>query len=191
LELLESGLYEEFYSDFFRVLIPFQDPQRYGRSILENSSFLVSSVFPDKKIHGNGFVARLSGSTSEFLHIWKIMNIGTGPFFIDESGKLFLKFSPALHKDLFTKNKSLIKIDGKEIVVEKNSYAFNFLGDTIVVYHNPKRLSTYGSRCAKINKIILKDKQGSQYQVDSDTILSEYSHKVRCGDFSRIDIYLS
>ena len=76
LELLKAGLYEEFYDNFKRVLIPFQDPRQYGRSILENSSFLVSSAFPDKRLHGNGFVARLSGSTAEFLEIWLKINSG-------------------------------------------------------------------------------------------------------------------
>ncbi|MDP2044231.1 MAG: cellobiose phosphorylase, partial [Candidatus Omnitrophota bacterium] len=90
LELLKTGLVKEFYSEFKNVLIPFQDPQRYGRSILENSSFLVSSAFPDKKLHGNGFVARLSGSTAEFLHIWLVMNTGANPFILDRNGQLNL-----------------------------------------------------------------------------------------------------
>ncbi|MBM3255466.1 MAG: hypothetical protein FJZ08_04120, partial [Candidatus Omnitrophica bacterium] len=73
LETLKKGLYEEFFEDFKNVLIPFQDPQRYGRSILENSSFIVSSAFVDKNLHGNGYVARLSGSTAEFIQLWLIM----------------------------------------------------------------------------------------------------------------------
>ena len=70
LELLKNRLYEEFFTDFRRVLVPFQNPKVYGRSTLENSSFIVSSAFRDSSLHGNGFVARLSGSTTELLDIW-------------------------------------------------------------------------------------------------------------------------
>ena len=76
LEVLRAGLYEEFYEDFKRALICFQDPEVYGRSPLENSSFLVSSAHPDESLHGAGFVARLSGATAEFLSIWTTMMAG-------------------------------------------------------------------------------------------------------------------
>jgi len=192
LELLEAGLYDEFYKDFFKILIPFQNPQRYGRSILENSSFLVSSAFLDKKLHGNGFVARLSGSTSEFLHIWLLMNVGNKLFFVDNNGELFLKFRPVLHKDLFTRKKLKLNFNcDKEVVIDKDCYAFNFLGGTLVVYHNPKRLNTYGRNSSKIRKIILEDRQGNKVEINSDLISQEYSYDVRSGKFSRIDLYLS
>ena len=83
LELLKNGLFREFYSDFFNTLIPFQDPRVYGRSIRENSSFIVSSAHPEKSLHGAGFVARLSGSTAEFIHMWLLMNTGPEPFFLE------------------------------------------------------------------------------------------------------------
>ncbi|MDD5617960.1 MAG: hypothetical protein PHG69_02600, partial [Candidatus Omnitrophica bacterium] len=191
LELLEGGLYEEFYKDFFKVLVCFQDPQKYGRSILENSSFIVSSAFPDKKLHGNGFVARLSGSTAEFLHIWLLMNAGCNPFFLDDKGKLCLEFRPILHKDLFTKNKIKVSNDGGEIIIDKNCYAFNFLGDTLVIYHNPKRLNTYGKNACKIKNIVLEDRKGKKYEISGKMISGDYSNSVRSGKFSRIDIYFS
>src|SRR3989344_1069318 len=65
LEMLKGGLHDEFFQDFKKALVPFQPAERYGRSVLENSSFIVSSVFPDPSYHGVGFVARLSGSTAE------------------------------------------------------------------------------------------------------------------------------
>src|SRR3989339_2149590 len=73
LELLKAGLYKEFFADFKDVLIPFQNPKTYKRSILENSSFLASSAHPNPDIHGQGFVARLSGACAEFIDIWVIM----------------------------------------------------------------------------------------------------------------------
>jgi hypothetical protein len=76
LELLRAGLYEEFYANFKTVLIPFLDPKVYGRSILENSSFIVSSAHEDNRLHGKGFVARLSGTTAELLHMCQPIGIG-------------------------------------------------------------------------------------------------------------------
>ena len=80
LELLKSGMYDEFAADFHDAAIPFLKEEVYGRSLLENSSFIASSANPNKKIHGKGFVARLSGSTAEFLQIWQLMMFGSHPF---------------------------------------------------------------------------------------------------------------
>src|SRR5262249_3387932 len=57
LELLKSGLSDEFEKEIAHGLVCFQDPKIYGRSIFENSSFIASSSFPDKSIQGKGFVA--------------------------------------------------------------------------------------------------------------------------------------
>lgn len=95
LELLKSGLYEEYFEDFKNGLIPFLDEKTYGRSILENSSFLASSANPDEKIHGKGFVARLSGSTAEFIHMWQIMMFGHKPFCYEKE-ELHLSLEPIL-----------------------------------------------------------------------------------------------
>lgn len=175
LELLKCGLYSEFYQDFKNVLIPFQKPQDYGRSILENSSFLVSSAFPDKKLHGNGFVARLSGSTAEFLQIWLIMNLGNKPFFLNEKNELNLKFSPVLAGWLFNK---------------KGDYCFNFLGNIPVTYHNPMRTNTFGNNPAKPAKIILKDNHDNTFEFTSDTIPSPYAEQIRSRLVEYIDIFL-
>ena len=130
-ELLKNGLYAEFFEDFKNVLIPFQNPARYGRSILENSSFLVSSVFPDENLHGTGFVARLSGSTAEFISIWLYMCCGARPFYLDKQGRLNLEFKPVLPSWLFSQK--------EEGGFPKNSFAFKFLSCALVVYHNPKK----------------------------------------------------
>lgn len=76
LELLKNGMYQEFFNDFEKAAVPFLDPEVYGRSIYENSSFIVSSKNPNEAIHGKGFVARLSGSTIEFISMWKYMMFG-------------------------------------------------------------------------------------------------------------------
>ena len=86
LELLRGGLYEQFSETMRQAAIPFLDPAVYGRSTLENSSFLVSSMNPEEALHGRGYVARLSGSTAEFMSIWQIMMFGRKPFLRTESG---------------------------------------------------------------------------------------------------------
>jgi len=174
-EILKTGLYDEFYRELKYLLIPFQKPQKYGRSILENSSFLVSSAFPDKNLWGNGFVARLSGSTAEFLDIWLRMNAGDRPFFLDAEGKLNLRLSPVLAGWLFKKDRT---------------YSFNFLSSVLVVYHNPGHKNTFGKDGVKPHKIILTSETSQQYVFESDTIPSPYAQQVRDRRIRRIDIFL-
>ncbi|MGA2774672.1 MAG: cellobiose phosphorylase [Candidatus Omnitrophota bacterium] len=175
LEMLKCGLYEKFYADFKNVLIPFQDPARYGRSILENSSFLVSSAFADKNLQGNGFVARLSGSTAEFLQIWLLMNLGNYPFFLNKKNELNLRFRPVLAGWLFDK---------------KGIYGFNFLSRINITYFNLSRKDTFGKNSVKIKEIIFKDNSGSTVEIASDTIPSPYAEQIRSRLINKIDIYL-
>ncbi|MBU1869927.1 MAG: cellobiose phosphorylase [Candidatus Omnitrophica bacterium] len=174
LELLKQGLYEDFYAEFKNVLVPFQKPEKYGRNILENSSFIVSSAFPDKNLHGNGFVARLSGSTAEFLEIWKVMNCGKAPFFLNEKGELNLRFEPNLAGWLFNK---------------KGEYSFNFLSKVKVVYHNQKKKDTFGRNAARIKKVCFNDKDGVPVEISSNVIASPYALQVRERQIKQIDIY--
>lgn len=182
LELLKKGLYQEFFEDFRSVLVPFQDPRRYGRSILENSSFLVSSAFPDKKLQGSGFVARLSGSTSEFISIWLIMCAGKDPFYLNKDKKLCLAFKPILPGWLFSRE--------EEKGFSKNTFAFRFLNKTLVVYHNPGRKDTFGPGAAKITELILESQDG-KVNFKSSFLESPIANDVREGKVSRIDILLS
>lgn len=174
LELLKTGLIEEFFTEFKNVLIPFQDPQRYGRNILENSSFLVSSAFADKSWHGRGFVARLSGSTAEFVHIWLIMNTGRNPFTLDQDSKLKLEFKPNLAGWLFTKN---------------GEYSFNFLSRIPVTYYNPKRKNTFGKNAAKIIKIVIFQ-DNHPTEINSAVIHHPLAEKIRSRQIDKIAIYL-
>ena len=132
LEVLRAGLFEEFFEDFKRGGVPFFDPQTYGRSPLENSSFIVSSAHPDQSLHGRGFVARLSGATAEFLSIWSFMAAGPRPFFMKD-GELRLALRPALPSWLFR---------------EDGTLTFTFLGQCIVTYHNALKRDTYAAGMA-------------------------------------------
>ncbi len=118
LELLKSGMYDEFFADFHKAAIPFLDEEIYGRSIYENSSFLASSKNPNQKYHGKGFVARLSGSTVEFLNMWTIMMFGRNPFMV-QGGELVLRLEPALPEYLVEAGKTVEAV---------------FLGETKVIY---------------------------------------------------------
>lgn len=119
LELIRSGLYKEFFEDFHKAAIPFLDEKVYGRSIYENSSFIASSKNPDESIHGKGFVARLSGSTIEFISMWKLMMFGSQVLSVNSEGLAFTP-SPAIPA-------YLIPEDGKVTAT--------LFGNTEVTYH--------------------------------------------------------
>jgi hypothetical protein len=196
LEVLRKGLYAEFFSDLRNCLVAFQDPVRYGRSILENSSFLVSSAHPDLNLHGNGFVARLTGSTTEFLTIWLLICAGEKPFKINEKGELYLEFNPILPRWLFSKEESssiFYLPDGskEEVRLPKDSFAFCFLGSTLIVYYNPKKRDTFGIGAARPVSITLKKKNKEEIKLKSRIIPAPLASKVRSGFYDRMDIVLS
>lgn len=99
LGLLKGGLYDEFYEEIKSNLVCFMDPDVYGRSTLENSSFIASSLNPNPSVRGQGFVARLSGSTAEMLSIWNAMMFGKSVFQYNE--ELIFSPTPLLHADFF------------------------------------------------------------------------------------------
>jgi hypothetical protein len=135
LETLRSGLAAEFFEDIKRGLIAFQDPEVYGRSPLENSSFIASSRFPDAKVHGVGFVARLSGATAEWISMVLHMGLGAHPFQMVNGALRFVP-QPCLADWLFTTQGT----GG----FAANSFGFKLFGQTWVVYNNPKRCNTFG-----------------------------------------------
>lgn len=70
LATLKAGLFDEFFIDMKRCLIPFQPIEVYGRSPLENASFIVSSRHPRPDHHGRGYLPRSSGTTAEVLQMF-------------------------------------------------------------------------------------------------------------------------
>jgi len=196
LEMLKGGMDEEFFKEFKKVLIPYQAPERYGRSPLENSSFIVSSAFPDRSLHGAGFVARLSGSTAEFLTMWLLMNVGKRPFIVGHDKKLSLRFEPHLPAFLFTQEETVRDFQPADaavtrVVIPKNSFAFLFLNKTLVVYHNPRQLDTFGKLRASVKKIRLSNARGSTLaEFKGDTVSSPYAARIRDEVVPRIDIEL-
>jgi hypothetical protein len=194
LELLRSGLYSEFYADFKNVFVPFFEPEIYGRSILENSSFIVSSANPDPSLHGNGFVARLSGATAEFIHILALMTLGEKPFDLDQNGVLCLKLKPVLPGWLFSNNTQerevLVDDNPQNIEFPANSFSFMFLGNTLVTYHNPARKDTFGDKPLLPGKWILTEHDGKEYNIEAAHLIGDTAQRVRNRNFKKIDIYL-
>lgn len=196
LELLRNGLCEEFFKDIETAMIPFLDPEVYGRSILENSSFIASSAHEDGSLHGQGFVARLSGSTAEFLHMWLIMNLGLRPFRLNGHGELVLHFEPVLPSRFFTREQVNVERLTKNKVWEKlslpaQSYAFNLMGQTLVVYHNPRFKNTFGSDGAVAKRIELRyPKRSKATVIEGAFVNGSYAHDVRNNKVERIDVYL-
>ena len=174
LEILIAGLYVQFFEDIQTSMPPFMDVAIYGRSPLENSSFIVSSAHPDESLHGAGFVARLSGSTAEFLSIWQRLMVGEKPFEMD-SGELKLRLHPLLPGGFFT---------------EEGKLTFKFLGSCIVTYFNPERKDTF-SPDVKANRYDLFLADGSKVTVENEAISSPYAEMVRNGNILAIEVYLT
>ncbi len=195
LELFKAGLYEEYYEEIRNTTIPFLNPETYGRSILENSSFIVSSAFPDSELHGRGFQPRLTGASAELINMWTIMTAGQHPFAVDETGSLELKLEPALPDWLFTEKKQTCKTftdkgDPTELIIPENCFAFKFLGKTIVVYHNDKRKNTFGKDKARITHYILKYTDGKTCRIQGSTLPAKLANDTRDGQIERIDTFL-
>ncbi len=194
LELLKSGLYEEYYEAIEDALVPFQDPKVYGRSILENSSFILSSLNGDTKNHGRGYIARLSGSTAEYIDMWSVMSFGTNPFII-EDGELVYQPKPALKADLFTTEAQRVTLqvsetERLEVEIPANSFAYRFLGNTLVIYHNPERKDTFGADKAEIEGYKLVTKDSEEIEVEERIISSSLAKRIREGEINKIDVFL-
>jgi hypothetical protein len=173
LEVLKAGLCAEFFQDFQQALVPFLDPDIYRRSPLENVSFLVSSAHPDETLHGAGFVARLSGSTAEFLSLWQIMMAGQEPFSLMD-GELHLKLAPILPGWLFTAS---------------GQVSFKFLGRCNITYHNPNRVDTFDGRISP-RKYTLHNQDGLITEIQAEVLGPPYAQAVRNGQVLSIDVYL-
>lgn len=174
LEILKSGMFKEFIDDFHKAVIPFLDPEIYGRSIYENSSFIASSKNPNAHYHGKGFVARLSGSTVEFIHMWSLMMFGLTPFAASDS-KVTLTFEPVIPEYLI----------GEDLRIEAV-----FLGQTPVIYHLSEK-KDYIPGSYKVTEIALFYQNGDKKKLSDSTLAEAEAAAVRDGEVSRIEVRLS
>ncbi len=197
LELARKGLFTEYFEAAKTALVFNLDPNTYGRSILENSSFICSSAFYDESRHGRGYYARLSGSTAEFVHLWLLMVVGATPFRMDTDGSLVLTFMPAIPADHFTTRTDRVVFhleNGVEAVLDvpENAFAFRFLGRIPIVYHNPARVDTWSGH-ARIETIRILDREGQLLHACSGaSVKGEWAERVRERDVSigRIEVLI-
>lgn len=173
LELLNSKMYREFADDFHAACIPFLDPKVYGRSILENSSFIASSENPNEKIHGKGFVARLSGSTIEFISMWKHMMFGKNPFVL-RAGELTAAFRPVIPAYLLD---------------ERKCVSAEFMGHTKVIYHF-KEQRDYFPGTYEVTHMQLSYENGNCAEVNGDTLKCPMASDLRDRKISTVEIYI-
>ena len=164
LEIIKSGMIDEFYEDIKTMLPPYMDYNVYGRSIIENSSFIVSSANSNPELHGRGFYARLSGSTAEFLSMWKHIFIGDKLFTLVD-GELTFNFNPKLSKEFFDNG-----------VIE-----FKLFSKTLIKYVNPYLKD-------KISKIELFV-DGKKYEIKGSKIKGELAYKLRNREVDEIICY--
>ncbi|MEW6718454.1 MAG: cellobiose phosphorylase [Chloroflexota bacterium] len=194
LELLRSGLFDQFFEEFKKTLTPFLDPQTYGRSTLENSSFIVGSAHLDVHLHGRGYQPRFSGVTCEMLNIWTLMVSGERPFYLSEGGKLCFALRPIIPGWLFTdKEETRLYWNGssrEEITFPKGCFAFKLFGKTLVVYHNPKQQPTYGPSAVGVKSYTLQYQDGDSLKVGEDFLEAPLAVDVREGRIRRMDVLL-
>lgn len=171
LGLISAGLYDEFYEAMKTNFVPFMDPEVYGRSILENCSFLASSVNPDPQTHGQGFVARLSGSNAEVLSLWYKMMIGRGGF--NYSDQLTFKFAPILSAELFD---------------EHGEVTFKYLNKTMITYVNKTGKNTYGINNAQVKGMTLYMNKDI-FRIEGNVLYEGRAELLRKGEIQRIVIH--
>ncbi len=181
-ELLRAGLAEEFFAEMKTGVVAFLNPKVYGRSPLENSSFIASSRFPDPRLHGTGFVARLSGSTAEWLSMVFQMGLGAEPFQW-ANDRLRFEPHPTLPKWLFTTH--------AENGFDKHTFAFKLFGKTWVIYHNPARKNTFGGKGLKPVRYHLEYENSERVSHDGNYLPDTLARDLRSGKLTRLFIELA
>jgi hypothetical protein len=127
LGLLKAGLYDSFYKEMKVNFVYNMDPYVYGRSPIENSSFIVPTCNPNKRMHGQGQFARLTGANAEVLDMFFIMFLGEKAFSY-ENGTLRFIPSPKLSKEFFDKD---------------NEVSYPLFSKCKVTIYNPRRIDLF------------------------------------------------
>ncbi len=193
LSLLQGGLAAEFYRDIKGHLAPFWTPAEYGRSIFENVSYIVSSAYPEKARHGQGLRPRLSSVSAEVMHMWTLMTAGPRPFTLSPQKELRFGLRPLLAGWMFTTHSVPFtyrdRVRVHEIEIPRNSFAFRFLGNTLVVYRNDARRNTYDGT-NRVESYLIQYRDGTVKEVKGESFDDKQSRDVRAGKIFRIDAVL-
>lgn len=179
LELLRHGLYDDFFHSMQEGgLLPFMDAKAYGRSLMQCSSFITSSVFEDPSVRGRGFLGRSSGSTAEFLSMWILMFIGPEPFYVDETtGGVQMHLLPTLPNWLFHTHDGLTNMGGVMMNDDGTPrVSFKLFSSINVHYYNKNKTDLLGVP-PKRYTIGLRD--GSIFHFNQTFIPTSMARKIR------------
>jgi hypothetical protein len=165
LGILQAGLVDEFYNLIPTMFPAFRRDTEYGRNPLENVSFIATTNNPNPAFHGRGFVARLTGTTTEVLSMWFELLVGPKWFYMNED-ELHFEVQPQISYSMF--------LEGR--------IAFRLFNQTNVVYINPSGKDTYGPAAATI----------SHYVVDgviTPTIQGTNAHRLRERQIKELEVH--
>ena len=194
LAVLKAGLYDEFFTDIETMFMPYLAPETYGRSPLENVSFVVSSAFADETMHGQGLQPRLSGVTGEMVNMWTIMVAGENPYRLNDDGELTFGLRPVLAGRFFATQpvtRAVEMPDGpREVTVPTGGFLFRLGGDTLVTYLNPTGRATYGPQGSQVKRYLLEFADGSSKAVEGDLLSAKEALAIRSGRVATITAQL-
>ena len=110
--------------------------------------------------------------------------------------ELELVLRPALKGAFFTSHKKPVEffsLDGKRVAMDlpAHTYAFNFMGRTLVVYHNAMHKDTFGVDKVEIRDMVLHYAGRKTRQIAGGGIPSPLAQDVREGRVIRIDATLA
>lgn len=172
--LLKSGLYSAYFKALKTHLPIYRDPKQYGRSPLENSSFIATSRNPNTRVHGKGYVARLTGTTAEMLTMHHMMAFGKHPFILNENGQVIFKPHPILPSYFFDEN---------------GQFETTLFSTTRIVYIKKDKQSTFDHPFS-IQSMIIKE-QGKEITLNFNYLPHEFTIKLRNKRLDQIIITLS
>jgi uncharacterized protein (DUF2267 family) len=172
LGLLVSGAYDAFYESIQTNMICFLDENVYGRSTLENSSFLASSKNPDERLHGQGFVARLSGSTAEMLSMWRYMFLGKALFTFNNN-QLAFQLKPLLKASWF----------------KQGRLKTTLFSNISIVYHYEGQTDTFNDDVF-VERYVLIDDHHQSHEVHGESVIGLLANKIRSQQIIEIEVTL-
>jgi len=171
LGLLKAEAYEAFDEAMKDGLTCFMDPFIYGRSPLENSSFIATSNNPDTSKHGQGFFARLSGSTAEVLSMWKRLILGKH-LFTTVGNQLQFQIAPLIPNAFYIDGiiKTTLFSNVSVVIEQVDKSAFN----------HPR---VFGYR-------LYKNENSQPIVIDQPSIQGELAIAIRSRQFAKIHVLL-
>ncbi len=168
LGLLRSGLYDEFFEEAQTNFVCNMDASKYGRNILENSTFIATSNHCDPDKTGQGFQPRLTGANPEMLTM--LITIATGgELFKMRDGGLVLEPSPKIHKAWFGSDKKVV---------------FKFYRDIPFIYYNPSLKNTYDENVV-LEITVTADGKTEKF---GSAVAGEAALKIRDGKAEKVEI---